>query len=537
MKKHAIMLFLFSASLTLRANDDFTCPVSDQKPSRVQIDNDTEAPFVDKDRELKDFSTDFVVNEFFREKQSLFNFLRLVYGTLDKKLRKYRNGHDLSEDSIVLLFKGGNVFRILAQNFLSMVPAQARELLSDQYSKYFKRSDADFSILIDEKELNNLDYDKVMDDVVSLTYDGLNYIRKKIDTDPDTYFDFAKLKSSMAQRIFYQYLQRLADIDSIKNQDNDKWYGAKFYQIQLLDESAISNRMCRYQGQYDYEYSFSSKNDNQIIGTPLTWRSHWIMNSINRTLEWSTENIKDPKLVHFHLVRAKVQFEYTYQTHEHFKRRPIGGELIDVSLPYRDDFKIRDFLDEKQSLLHKLSLKLRDTDESIEMVVESLEGLADDLYGILFKQFEHPWDDRKYEKRIHRLGFLAIIDMLGEWGAGSNNAAEYIADVEDMFIDPLRKLYPLDEGSDEYAETLLGNALQLKESWPTMKTANIIWTGIAHLIKETLVKYPKDDDEKELEGLISTIADDLAVMRSLAEMKPSKINLKNIYESTMDNLL
>jgi hypothetical protein len=511
------------------------CPPSDKTPDKITLINDVDTPFVDKSRELKDFGTGFVVKEFFKTKDTLFNFMKLVYGTIDKDLQNYRAQHDLEDRAVFFLFKGGNVLRIIANQVLATLPPKAKALLKNTYDENFKRSDADFSIFIDESRLKGLNYDRVMSDLTELTYRAFDRIRHEFNDNPEFYFDYLQLNNKMAQRSLRTYFDQLSSLASIKDKDNENLFNAKFLQLQLLNKAAKRDLLCSYEGQYDYQYEFDQNDKRKIKGIPLTKSSNWIMNSINKTLEWTVEN-QPEKLIKFHLVRAKIQFEFTYSKDGKLYRKPIGAELIDVSFPHRDDFRLKTFLDNYERWITDYSLKLDSTGDSFTMKSETRLGLATDLYEVVFEQFPRPWEAAKYSKRINRLFFLSIVDMLDSFGLGSAEAKHYLNIVQKFILTPLAQLYPVTATSIKQADMIERNIARLAKQFQSMTTANMLWQGLSKLVKEELLKHPVASDAEDLKGLLKTINDNITVMLRLTQMPKESIDLSDVYNASMDSL-
>jgi hypothetical protein len=511
------------------------CPKSDQRPDKISIDNDYDSPYVDYNRDLKDFGTNFVVQEFFRTKITLFNFIKITYNTIDSKLKDYRIKNNLSDDSIYFLFKGGNVLRMLANRAFSLLPPAPRELLIKNYAENFKRSDADFSIFIDNEKLSGLDYEKVMTDLSTLTYQALDQLRQEFSREPQKYFDFLRLKKAYANDELDAYFKRIKDLAALVNKDNPQWFQAKFIQMQLLDEHSSSYLRCAYEGQYDYLYEFDSAKPGNIIGIPLTQKPSWIMNSINKTLERFVGGF--PKnLVKFYLLRSKVQFEYSYEKDGVLIRRPVGAELIDVSFPHKDDFRLRDFLNHAPEFIANYSITEEASGETIVLKAESKKGLADDLIVAVFEQIR-PWEAVKYEKRISRLFFFSILDMLGSSGTGSALGKIYIYEVNEKVLDPLKKILESQSKEDikKISESIKTNSEDLARDWPDMFTANTIWQHMPKVINEVLLN-PKENDRDNFKSFIKITEDNLEVINKLNNMPAYKINIEDIYKVSMQDL-
>ena len=106
--------------------------------------------------------------------------MKLVYTTLDNSINKYKEKHGLEDKSITLLFKGGNVLRLIANGIFEILPKKASELLKEEYSPDFKRSDADFTVYVDENKLKNLDYDRVLDEVTKMVLKDLDENSRRV---------------------------------------------------------------------------------------------------------------------------------------------------------------------------------------------------------------------------------------------------------------------------------------------------------------------------------------------------------------------
>ncbi|HXW53761.1 MAG TPA: hypothetical protein VEL47_06625, partial [Myxococcota bacterium] len=189
--KFLFISVLMALVTQLTAAEPEKCPASDKRPEKVLLDaNRTDVPYVDYDKDAKSNATEIVVNEFFKTKDTLFNFIRLAHGTIDSALAKYRYERGLDDRAINIVFKGGNVLRIIAKQALSRLPAEAKDLLEKAYGDMFKRSDLDFNVIVDAARLRRLNYQRTMNDLTTLIYKGLNKVRNEIRSNPDTYFNF-----------------------------------------------------------------------------------------------------------------------------------------------------------------------------------------------------------------------------------------------------------------------------------------------------------------------------------------------------------
>jgi hypothetical protein len=526
-----MILVLSSLSNTAKALD--SCPISDlsaNEPMLIEKDNDQEV-FIDENRDIKDFGTNIVVKSFFKTPDTLFNFLKLVYGNLDKVVSAYRSSQGLADDAIFLVFKGGNGLRMIANTVFDELPPIARDLLKEKYSPDFKRSDADFSVYINEKKLNNLDYDKVFTEVTSLLFAELDKIRAEFKANPAKYFNFFQFNKDFASSELTTYFNELNNLNSVKDDANETWYNAKFKQLQLLDMKANKDLNCKYEGNLDYR--FEENKDKNIVGSSVSSKTDWIANSDNRTLEFPFGSSPD-KITKFSLVRSKVIFEYTYEKNGVLQRRPIGGELIDVSLPHRNDATAPSFLDTNNNVV-KFSVVSENGDEEFDMKVYSIESLAHDLHGIIFNSFDRPWNGgHKYAKRLNRLMFFFITEMMGKYGLGSREAKEYASKLQEKVLEPLASsMYPITEQSTELISNIKSNIVNIKINNPQMHIANTFLDSLGNLITD-LINNPLEGDVEGFKGFLESIKSSVVVASEIAHMPEfktvdiNKVNRVNI---------
>lgn len=521
--------------LAIASQDQETvCPISDKTPEKISIDTKIDAPYLDYSREIKDFGTNLVVKEFFSTKDTLFNFLKLTYESIDDAIREYRHTKGLEDRAISFIFKGGNVMRLIANKVFSMVPEQVRDLLEKHYAEYFKRSDSDFSILVDESKLGELDYETVMNDMLNLTYQKLNDLRDEFNKNPGKYFNFLRLDANEANISMRKNFDSLKEVEAITEPENENWYKANFLQFQLLNNKA-SDMTCSYEGNFDYRYEYDKDQKDKIIGIPLTDKTNWISNSINQTLTWSLPN--DPnKLIKFYLVRAKIQFEYTFSK-DGLHRKPIGAELIDVSLPHKDDFRSKLFFENYDRLIADYIIVGDDPNQLLNMKSESITGIAEDLFQVLFDQFSRPWEASKYEKRIGRLFFFGIVQMLGSYGSGSHQVKDYLAQVNKQIIEPLSQLYPINPDEANNTIKQVSDSLSyLVNEFSSLAAANLVWSGFIRTTKE-LVEHPKDDDEENYKKFLEQIKNNLNIIEQITDMEHQIIDLNEINKVSVDQLL
>lgn len=510
------------------------CPIVLPEPESISVDRDEAgAPFVDLNREIKDIGTTFVVNRFFTTKDTLYNFLQNTYITIDNALKSYRESHKLDDRALFLLFKGGNVLRMVANRLFELLSPDARQLLKDRYAEFFQRSDSDFSVYLDEKKLNGMDYNNTLEEVTKLVFKQLDRLRSDFAFQPEKYFDFLRLKVDFASKEMKQVLnEQLKTMESLKNPENKDWYEASFNQFQFLNNRANYLPKCSYTGEFDYKYEAMG---DKVMSTRLNNTRHWIANSDNRNLTWAWGS-DSRKIVKFYLVRSKIYFDYTFKKLGKLEKKAVGGELIDVSIPHRDDDRLREFLDDYDRTVSEYSIAKNNTDKFI-LKAYSPYSLAEDLQFIIFDSFDRPWNGGpKYFKRVNRLFLIFIIEMIANYGVGSSDMAEYIKQVKDKVLEPLKALYPLNDNASIQVAGILAEAKGLQETFSSTPLINHFMAVLADFAKSRLVVSPQESDAGELKNLIDIIENNLNNALEISTMPAAKINFEDVFKIKMENL-
>lgn len=522
MKFFNVLIFMVFFAYSLLAEKDLVCPNIDFSLNDANLitSKDDDQEYVDENRDVKDLGTSIVVKSFFKTPDTLFNFLKLVYGNLDKVLENYRLGKNLAEHSIFLVFKGGNVLRMMANTIFEEMPPQARDLLKEKYANDFKRSDADFSVYINENKLNGLDYETTFNELTKILFDELAVIRKEFEANPAKYFSFFQYNNDYAVKELQSYLPQLSDVAAVKDPNNETWFNANFKQIQLNNIKVNPSLNCKYQGNFDY--AFRVKGDD-ILSITASDKTDWISNSDNRTLEFPMGNMPG-QVIKFSLVRSKVIFEYTYEKDGVMYRKPIGGELIDVSLPHRKDSSLANFF--KDNNIVDFTVVSNEGEDEFTMKVYSTPYLAHDLHNILFDSFDRPWNGgHKYLKRLNRLMFLAITEMVGDYGLGSVDMQNYVTKINDII-----SLFT------QSAQINNEQMLELTNSWPDMHIMNNFMISLNKLMVK-LSTDAQENDKEELKGLLEVVNQAMEIAKQIANLpKASITNINQIRKVNINKI-
>lgn len=492
--------------------------------------------FVDESRDVKEVLTDMVVKEFFRTPESLYNFLETTYTTIDKELDAYRKKNNFSDRAIFFIFKGGNVLKMLANaEILNRLPESSRALLDAKFGEYFKRSDADFSVLIDPNLLGKLDFDVVINDVVEMVAKALNTIRDQFNAAPKKYFDFLQANNSSASSLLAAYMNTLNGLKMLRDPNMKKWYQAKFLQLQLLDARANAVAMCPYIGGFDFQQVYIPKPTDKIVSLLVGQKPNWLANSANLSLEFARPG-DDEKLAKFYLLREKVQFQMVTKKDGDSVEKILGGELIDVSIPHRRDTQLQDIIKHYDRWIKEYALVSPDGKRSFTFKSESIEGLLADIMEILFSESPRPWDNIKFSKRIQRLFFLATVDIFKTIGTGSSEIEHYFDMVEDKILTPSLSIFSDNANPQELFKTIKANADELLGKWPNLYLMNQMWWTMANILVERLVNSPDAEDKTKFSSFVELLRENIKMLKSLKNNPAAKIPDEPVSEINVTNL-
>lgn len=346
----------------------------------------------DTKRPLKAVATDFVVAEYFSSLSSLYQFLSTVHDVYETALRYYREKRGLEENECMFLFKGGNILRIVAHEFLKTMPEYANADISRYYEPFFKRSDNDFSILLDPALE---DYDAIFDEVTTLAYHLQVYLRTIFMDDLAKYFDVARYNEAYKQKVYAKWLPKFSELG----------FG-EFVSMKTRSEKDETSRFV----QDDYGQEIRQVATAELpkgVASPFYIRH-------NDALEFPNPQ---GQRVSFNLTRTKVSFSLEKKDG---KAVAVAGELIDVSIPNRRDSNIAYFFEHLEDNITQYVLDMGPTSDPLEFTSLSLSYLIHDLEYIMYKFNDVPWEDAKYAKRMNRLVYMYFIDMFIKTPEGSN---------------------------------------------------------------------------------------------------------------------
>lgn len=418
---------------------------------------------VEPTKEFKGILTEFVTTELIKTADQTSNFLKLIVGSFTKALNNYIYKKSLSAKSILFLYKGGNVLRLLFQEATKELPLSVSQTIETFYKDSFKKSDADFSIYIDPRIPN---YDLVYTDICNLTFLIENQIRNIFMSNPCYYFEYFRLNNDSKKMILGNYLNKLNESNTIKEKKFDydgKFTGLVFGDVNIGTTNKFELKddfFIAYVDRKTKEQNYNSKLNylNNIIAPnnellPLINEQKEIYNTKQNIGMFTSSNEisfgSDDYNVFFNLIRTKFSinaiFEKTINYSKDKQLVKLDGELIDVSIINKEDSYILHFFEhlDKNVSTYKIATGL-------EFNAPSITYLIEDLEKILFTASEFPWDDSKYAKRIRRLLFMYFLLMLLNFKPGDSKKDDRIKYIENMKKNIFNKIMidPTDKNND-----------------------------------------------------------------------------------------
>lgn len=379
------------------------------------------ANYVDEKVEFKSILTEFNTNNFFDLNQNKKKFLYLIFTVVDSLITSYKQINALDENKIIFFYKGGNIMRILA-NHISV----GHDLFKKEFEQYFKKSDDDFAIMINEN--NPIFFQKYLTDINSIVHQSLILVRDILEKQKKDFFGYFN-KSDEQKIILLQKLKStLNNSETIKNKDSPH-YNLQFDCILFDDIKSDNINLSDYyniQDNIDKNSShkkdflvFYDNNNNSVVSTDETSK-HLFYNYFNSTLEFKKQS---GLIVSFDLFRTKANFRCFFTLNGKKSYFDLGGELIDIAIPKFNDVKRNTFMEyiKKYGITKFIKqYQIKDIPNNIfQRIVHlfnkpfyihaiTMEYILEDLESILFIDQIIPWDDKKYTKRLARMFYTII---------------------------------------------------------------------------------------------------------------------------------
>ena len=341
--------------------------------------------FIDPYDNHKKIFTDLITNIFLKSDESIYNTLNLINSKFNTMIQEYIKFKNLPNNSIIFIYKGGNVIRILFESYQLNIGTHFSKLFNEAFSSNFSRSDMDFEIIINKSVFNNINFNQIKEEIIKdmnkLSYNILSEIRIELYKDLDKYIDFYKLIPRLQKIYLIESLNKL-------NKLNDKivFLNILFNNIYSNYNSDISSER--------YDIHIINNNDSSIkIGN--------IPNYYNNLLDKNNFYISiNETISDFNLYRIKINFNCQYSDindkNNNINNINLPGEFIDVTISKKDKI----FIYENDIInynFNKLDTKLVFTSYTLEYFINELINIISTT------------KDNKSNKRLNRLLLLCFI--------------------------------------------------------------------------------------------------------------------------------
>lgn len=320
-------------------------------------------------REIRDILTGFVVQE--SDNKSTTKLIDLINTNMKLLFKKYYQSTGIR---LFLLYRGGNIIRIYREAFENHITGPAREYFISYFDEYFKQSDLDFYVVIEDHTLPPERLEQIAEDIQVMSYEALCYVRDSIIQQPTDYVAFTRYSETYMNSLLSDTLDNIREtVDGV--QYNNLTYGKGRKDFVVMGEEGTVD--------IPYPKSYRFIDSNPVAFTPTPFYI-----SINPEIRNESEGMA------FRLSRLMINF-----TADDTVNLPC--ELYDVSIGLPSDkmFKIYD----------KHSYRKFYYEGGGSINIPTLITLLKDLYVILFEYRPYPWLDGKYLKRIKRFMVLLMI--------------------------------------------------------------------------------------------------------------------------------
>ncbi|ARF12190.1 hypothetical protein Klosneuvirus_4_5 [Klosneuvirus KNV1] len=468
---------------------------------------------VEPTKEFKGVMTDFVTNECLKTPEQQKKFANLIHSAFSTALKLYEQQKGLPANSIIFLFKGGNILRFVAYETMHELPGNVSDQIINYYKDSFKKSDADFTIYINPQLKN---FDEVFEDINNLTFLLENNIRNEFLSNMSGYFEFYKLNNNEKKNILQSYLKKLNETQTLKDKLYD--YDGQFTSL-IFKDIAIPNDQYAYIPKADFQLDDHQTDPKHTVLTNLkllheleipelvpiidkqkqiyknTLTQSEMYTSVNKTLTFK----KGPNIASFSLIRIKMSLNaYFTSTNKKTEMIKLDGELIDISIVKKDDSNLAHFFEHKDKYISTYTIG--HDKEAVKFQAYSLEYLLEDLERMLFIDTEFPWDDAKYAKRIKRIMFMYFIMLMINQTLNNEKRAKYMSLIKNNIIEQANK---------DHKQALKNIAIFLEnseENYPKIYPFRELVKNLA------LILMKNNLDKAKLDEYLKTINDNIEVL-------------------------
>lgn len=402
-----------------------------------------------------DILTEFINSEkIFNDNDPKYNvrFQYLINTFFTLLIEKYKKYKQLNSDDILFVYKGGTTMKILYNEYKDILEQYGNFLSNIKDS--FKRSDSDYTILINpsfEEEV----FDQHYINISKLILSGLLKLRKIIIDNEIFFLNFSRINeedlknlinilnknlqeikknnecgyflnmkeiigiSTENKKVFLESLPNNFDVELLKVNDKDE----------LIESDRINEKITKFITDKEIDSKrndfYITKRDNYDLKTPIYIEKikkdspNSLYLSTNETTNIKTAKYNDA-INTFLLTRLKYNFILYYKTNnDKYGFFNCPAELIDISCSKIESYDLKSMYENKM-LRKKLALYSYDYINDKNNIINvnyfglTISGFIHDLIKVLFVDYKRPWLALKYEKRIYRILFFIILELISK---------------------------------------------------------------------------------------------------------------------------
>ena len=439
---------------------------------------------------LKNIVTDFVTTNWFSTKKTSESIFLLVNNLFSYALTEYCKLNGIEEDKIKFVTKGGIVLFMIKNKILKKLSSFINTTeLNNFFEDFFKKSDMDFSIIIDESFSDSV-YEKIYKDMNDLSYYILDIIRAIIIKNPD-YCDFLNLSSDEQNK-------KLKDLLHLINTTIIKYKGENINNFNfqcIIHQNIKHTTSTTFEGLVEEKQQdlFIFMRNNKIrTSKPFDDVSNYIMSWNNSIDNTKTDNLIKTK---FHLNRVKSLFNLFYKSPlSTLKIYNIKGEIIDISIQHKNTTHLMKLKDIDKNTISNENFNTK-IDKKYTFYTGTIDYQIKDLKFMIFNSKKYPWENIKYEKRLYRLLLILFFKelMYDEINYKNNIVTlKYLKFRINKYLGQIEKILEKTTFLKKLKE-LERFKLTIKSLLPLKKNIfNLIYTEISNINKKLLEEMDKD---------------------------------------------
>ena len=375
-------------------------------------------------------------------------FQLLVNNIFEKNIQKYielkiSEGCKLDKESILFLYKGGTTMKILYKKYEKDLKNDGFENFFVNLIREFERSDSDYSILINpniNEKQNGISFERVYYDINIISYQCLSLLRTYFELYPNHFVPLNLINDGIILKKIDEMNETLKSIKENNKECTNihkikQFIGINYFNNNVflpgtdissldkntLDTTFISNKEHIFDNKRvkdfieskivnsrvnDFAMSITT-NNNKYYRKLFKDIDSQIYISLNESNEYDNNGI----LAYFSLHRIKINFVAYYISEDN----KIGfldcpSELVDISILKKQASGLPLFFEHVENEYKVYSYEASNLPFNYSSY--SIFGHINDLIFTLFDVSPYPWDDAKYKKRIRRLIFFVILELV-----------------------------------------------------------------------------------------------------------------------------